>query len=128
MAQIPTTREPDFALHPSPYCSHDIVISLPHHLVKDIFRHEVSALVRAWPYFPPIPSRTRRIWIYDRSSQTIIYIVRLDYHCCPARLYQLANPITLETMERRYSYGLDQVPGPAPRWLHGYAKSRSRVW
>ena len=125
---LPTTRELDCNLCPSPYSVHDIVISLPHRLIDDIFKREVNALVQAWPYFPPIPPRTRRIWIYDQSVKAITSTVCLDYHHYPARLYQLIDSVTLEIMEGRHNYGLNQVPGPAPNWLCNHAKNRKRVW
>src|SRR6516225_5770117 len=81
MERLPISLEPDSIPRSLSYSMYDIIISLPHDVVEDILKHDVSALVRAWPYFPPIPCRTKRVWIYQRSTKTIVYIIRLDYHC-----------------------------------------------
>lgn len=115
---------------PPAYSLCDIVVSLASNLVDDLFTQEVNALVQIWPYIPPIPSGTRRIWIYEQSpTEAITCVIRLDYHYHPTRLYQLTNPVTLETMEEEYDYHRNQIPGPAPEWLlHDYTRFRRRVW
>ena len=108
---------------------HDFIIPLPQATINDLFLHDEQAFFNPHRFLPVLPNYVKHVWIYKQAPiDAITCVLRLDYAGRPIKLYQLANPITLETMERRYSYGLDQVPGPAPRWLHGYAKSRSRVW
>jgi len=128
MERLPISLEPDSIPRSLSYSMYDIIISLPHDVVEDILKHDVSALVRAWPYFPPIPCRTKRVWIYQRSTKTIVYIIRLDYHCHPARLYQLENPIPLKAMKEWREDGHTQIPGPTPKWLWHYVRPCRRVW
>ena len=128
MERLPVTLELDTLTHSSSYSIYDIIISLPHDVIEDIISHDVSALIKAWPYFPPIPRRTKRIWIYGRLTKTITYIIRLDYHSHPARLYQLENPVPLKAMKEWTEDSHAQIPGPTPKWLWDYSRPRRCIW
>jgi hypothetical protein len=127
MDQIPHTPRSIYTTLPYHYSIFDIVVALPQDLIENIIEHDVSALVQTWPYFPPIPSSTRRIWIYNWHAQDIAYVIRLDHHYSPARLYQLINPITHGDMDEN-DFDPSQIPSHIPRWISNRARSRRRVW
>jgi hypothetical protein len=127
MDPIPHTPNSHFTTLPIDYSNYNVIIALPQDIIEDIVERDVSALVQAWPYFPPIPGSTRRIWIYNSHTQDITYVIRLDHHYSPAHLYQLTDPITRGDMaENNFDPG--QIPGPLPIWISDRPRFRRRIW
>jgi hypothetical protein len=92
--------------HSSP---HDIILSLPSHVVDDMINNGADAFPRPWRYFGPIPSHVQRIWVYEEDVEGITIMMTRD-GCLPNHLYFITKPLYATAMERRYHFNPDLLP------------------
>jgi hypothetical protein len=97
------------------YSHNDYIIPLPHHVVINMIENQIDVLPLDGLYYSSIPSRTRRIWVYEEwPINGITIMIQLDHYTLPARLYTIRNPLYCENMEDNYNYCRDQIPSIAP--------------
>ena len=97
------------------YSHNDYIIPLPHHVVINMIENQIDVLPLDGLYYSSIPSRTRRIWVYEEDMEGITIMITLNRYTLPNRLYYITNPLYSEIMERRYHFPRNLIPSFAPR-------------
>jgi hypothetical protein len=75
---------------------HNLIVSLPPHIVNSVFDSDIDVIENGWPYFPPIPPHIRRVWIYETEPTTAITcVIKMTAQSHVLHLYQLLDPIPI---------------------------------
>jgi hypothetical protein len=117
------------ALDTRHYSLHDVILSLPSHVVDDMIDNGVHVFPGPWLYFGPIPPQIQRVWIYEEDADGITVMVVLDQNTLPIRLYFITNPLYADVMESQYNFRRGQIPRIAPyRILRRFHRHLMRIW
>jgi hypothetical protein len=128
-AQIIPASHFQMALNSMHDSLHDIIVSLPSHIIDDMIDRGVHVFPRPWLYFGPIPPQIRRVWIYEEDAEGITVMLTLDQNTLPYRLYFITNPLYANVMESRYNFHRYEIPRIAPfRILRRFRNHLMRLW